>query len=67
LLANGTYSPNGETGLVNEYGSFKTLRKLGFSEDISKLSDMEVEFFCIIDDEIARINREELKKSRNKR
>ena len=47
---------------MNEYGCLKTLKKLGFSEDLSKLSDIEVEFFCIVDDEIAKINREEMKK-----
>jgi hypothetical protein len=58
--------PDRETGLVMEYGSMKTLKKLGISLDAKDLTDLEVEFFCIIDDEIARINKEELNKSRKR-
>lgn len=58
--------PDRETGLVMEYVSMKTLKKLGISLDAKDLSDLEVEFFCIIDDEIAKINKEELNKSRKR-
>ena len=44
----------------------KTLKKLGFSFDEKKLTDIDVSIFNVIDDELAKIEREEMKKPRKK-
>lgn len=43
------------------------LKKLGYSFDIEELKDSEVLVFNVIEDELAKIRNDDLKKSRMKR
>ena len=66
MLAKGVFQPSNESMLVYEYGAMKTLKKLGFNFDPSKLSDTDMMFYSIIDDELAKVEKDEMKKARKK-
>jgi len=50
--------------LVAEYVQRSMLRKLGFTSSADDLSIFDVEAFSVISDEIARLEKEEMKKAR---
>ena len=43
---------------INEYVQRKTLRELGFTEDLSRLDCLSAEAFCIIEAEINKVQSE---------
>lgn len=66
-MAKGVFMPSEETKIVYEFHTMKNLKKLGFSFDPKKLSDIDVCFYNVISDEISKVEKAELERSKRSR
>lgn len=63
-MSKGAFVPSEETRLVYEFYTMKNLKKLGFVFDARNLTDIDACVYNVISDEVAKIEKSEIEKSR---
>ncbi len=67
MLYRGALVLNEESRLVHEFHTMKNLKKLGFDFSSDDLTEFDALAYNVISDELAKIEREEIKKAEQKR